>query len=114
VARITFSTDFLYGSQNQVKAGNSVLIKFSLAGNQGLNILAANFPASRPIDCTTLAPLGGYQATSAKGKSDLQYDARTNQYTYTWKTDKAWAGTCRQFDLNLIDSTEHLANFQFK
>jgi hypothetical protein len=99
---------------NPVTAGNNVAFKFSLAGNQGPIILAANFPASRQIDCKTLAPLGGYQAASPSGKSGVQYDAATNQYIYTWKTGKAWAGTCRQFDLTLIDGTEHLANFRFK
>jgi hypothetical protein len=99
---------------NQVSAGNSVALKFSLAANQGLNIFPANFPASRAINCSTLAPLGSYQATGPSGKSGLQYDATTNQYTYSWKTDKAWARTCRQFDLKLNDGTEHLANFKFK
>jgi hypothetical protein len=101
---------------NQVSGGSSVALTFGLSGNQGLNILAANFPASRPIDCKTLAPLGNgsYQATNPSGKSGFTYSATTNQYTYSWKTDKAWANTCRQFDLKLIDGTEHLANFRFK
>lgn len=99
---------------NQATAGNNVAFKFSMAGNQGLDILAANFPASRRIDCKTLAPLGAYQATSPSAKSGLQYDTATNQYIYTWKTEKAWAGSCRQFDLKLNDGTEHLANLKFK
>ncbi|MFL5807226.1 MAG: PxKF domain-containing protein, partial [Roseiflexaceae bacterium] len=101
---------------NQVSGGSSVALTFGLAGNQGLNILATNFPASRPIDCKTLAPLGtgSYQAANPSGKSGLTYNATTNQYTYSWKTDKMWAGNCRQFDLKLIDGTEHLVNFKFK
>jgi len=101
---------------SQVSGGSSVALTFGLAGNQGLNILATNFPASRPIDCQTLAPLGNgsYQAANPSGKSGLTYNATTNQYTYSWKTDKTWAGNCRQFDLKLIDGTEHLANFKFK
>ncbi len=99
---------------NSVGGGTSVSIKFGLGGNQGLNILAANFPASRPINCATLAPLGGYQPTSPSGRSGLQYDATTNRYNYTWKTEKAWAGTCRQFSLTLFDGATYSANFQFK
>lgn len=98
---------------NQVSAGKSVALLFSLAGNQGLNVLASNFPASRLINCSTLAPLGPYQPTNAGKKGSLQYTAKTNQYTYAWTTDKAWVGTCRQFDLTLLDGTEHLANFTF-
>ena len=35
------------------------------------------------------------------------------QYSYTWKTSKGWAGTCRQFQLQLIDGTLHTATFMF-
>jgi hypothetical protein len=31
-----------------------------------------------------------------------------------WKTDKGWAGTCRQLIIRLSDGTTHLANFKFK
>ncbi|MGH8899701.1 MAG: PxKF domain-containing protein, partial [Egibacteraceae bacterium] len=99
---------------NNVKAGTSVALRFGLAGNQGLNILAANFPASRPINCTTLAALGAYQATAPSGTSGLQYDATVNQYVDRWKTDKGWTNSCRQFNLKLNDGSEHLANFKFK
>jgi len=32
---------------------------------------------------------------------------------YVWKTNKAWAGTCRQLDVQLSDGTDHLADFEF-
>jgi hypothetical protein len=48
------------------------------------------------------------------GGSSLSYDAGTHTYTYVWKTDKAWANTCRQFVLGLNDGTFHRADFQFK
>jgi extracellular elastinolytic metalloproteinase len=31
-----------------------------------------------------------------------------------WKTQKAWAGTCRQLIIRLDDGTDHIANFKFK
>jgi hypothetical protein len=34
-------------------------------------------------------------------------------YTYAWKTNPAWNGTCRQLVLQLIDGTTHAANFSF-
>jgi hypothetical protein len=46
--------------------------------------------------------------------SGLTYDATTDTYTYVWKTDKAWAGQCRELILRLDDGTEHRAHFQFK
>ena len=47
------------------------------------------------------------------GSSSLTYDPTTGLYTYVWKTDKVWAGTCRQLDLRLADGTDHPAFFRF-
>ena len=44
------------GVWNARKAGAAVPVKFSLAGDQGLAILADGSPSSRPIDCDTGAP----------------------------------------------------------
>jgi hypothetical protein len=38
----------------------------------------------------------------------------TNRYTYVWKTDKSWSGTCRQLAVTLSDGTTHVAGFKFK
>ena len=47
------------------------------------------------------------------GSSGLGYDATAGQYRYTWKTEKAWAGKCRQLTLVFIDGTEYSALFKF-
>jgi hypothetical protein len=48
----------------------------------------------------------------------LQCDGTVNppigQYIYVWKTDKAWASTCRQLDVKFVDGTMYSARFQFK
>ncbi len=99
---------------NQVNGGQSIPVKFSIGGNLGLNILAAGSPTSQPVSCTTHAPIGGSAPTATAGGSGLTYDATANQYTYVWKTQKAWAGTCRQLDVTLADGTVHSALFKFK
>jgi len=38
----------------------------------------------------------------------------TDQYTYIWKTQKSWVGTCRMLIVKLIDGTGQIAFFQFK
>ena len=48
------------------------------------------------------------------GASSLSYDAATGQYSYTWKTENSWAGSCRQLIVHLIDGTDHIASFKFK
>jgi hypothetical protein len=97
---------------NQVNSGQSVPFKFSLGGNRGLNIIVAGYPVSQQINCTTLAPIGTAQQTNST--TGLTYDATSGRYTYTWKTDKSWSNTCRQFTLRLTDGTDHTALFKFK
>jgi hypothetical protein len=101
------------GIVNVVKAGQAIPVKFSLGGNMGLNIFAANYPASGTIACTT-GPVDAVEETVTAGGSALSYDATTGQYIYVWKTDKAWAATCRQLVVKLADGTSaKVANFNF-
>jgi Right handed beta helix region len=99
---------------NSVKAGSGVPVKFSLGGDFGLNIFAAGYPKSQTVACTSGAPTDDVEQTVSAGASSLQYDAATGQYSYTWKTEKSWAGTCRQLIVRLSDGTEHMAGFTFK
>jgi hypothetical protein len=99
---------------NDAKAGGAVTIKFSLCGDQGLDVIASGYPASQPVDCESLTPGGPAAATTTAGSSGLSNDPTNDQYTCVWKTDKAWAGTCRVLTLQLDDATEHLAAFRFK
>ncbi|MGH9937989.1 MAG: PxKF domain-containing protein, partial [Blastocatellia bacterium] len=41
-------------------------------------------------------------------------DAASDQYTYVWKTEKSWAGACRQLIVRLNDGSERVAYFKFK
>ena len=42
------------------------------------------------------------------------FDVPTDQYVYVWKTESAWAGTCRKLIVILNDGSEHVAYFRFK
>jgi hypothetical protein len=99
---------------NSVKAGQAIPVKFSLAGDQGLNIFAAGYPKSQQMACNTNAEVDGIEQTVTAGNSSLSFDPISNTYTYVWKTDKGWANTCRQLVVELSDGTYHRANFQFK
>jgi zinc carboxypeptidase len=93
---------------NVSKAGSSSPMKFKLGGYRGLGIFAAGYPQSRPISCSSRAPLGPGTATQGA----LSFS--NGQYTYTWKTEKAWEGTCREFVMTLVDGSVHTAQFRFK
>jgi hypothetical protein len=99
---------------NSVKAGSAIPVKFSLAGDQGLSIFSPSYPTSRPLSCTTAAFTDPIEETVTAGNSNLSYDAASDTYTYVWKTNKGWAGTCRVLTVQLDDGTQHLAYFQFK
>jgi Tol biopolymer transport system component len=99
---------------NATKAGNAVPVKFGLGSDQGLDVFAADYPKSQRINCDSSAPIDSIEQTVSAGKSSLSYDALTDQYTYVWKTEKAWTGTCRQFTMKLDDGTVHQANFKLK
>jgi DNA-binding beta-propeller fold protein YncE len=99
---------------NVVQAGRGVPVKFSLSGNKGLGIFAAGSPSSGPIVCNSSDPATLLEETVTAGGSSLSYDPVTDQYIYVWKTEPAWAGTCRQLVVQLNDGSIHRANFKFK
>lgn len=99
---------------NVAKAGNGVPVKFSLSGDQGLDIFLSGYPLSNQITCDASSGLDNIEQTVSAGGSTLSYDPLTDQYTYVWKTNKSWTGTCRQLVVILKDGSIHTANFQFK
>ena len=99
---------------NEMKAGQAAPVKFSLGGNQGLNIFAAGSPNSVQINCNSSDPILPVEQTETAGNSSLTYDSTSNQYKYTWKTESSWKNTCRQLTVTLKDGTVHVAKFKFK
>ncbi len=99
---------------NVAKAGSAIPVVFSLGGNLGLNIFASGYPKSQMIPCDSTAPADGIDSTLTAGGSSLTYDAGSGRYSYIWKTDKSWAGTCRALILKMNDGTSHRADFKFK
>ena len=99
---------------NEARAGGAIPIRFSLSGDRGLDVFAPNYPISRPVACPGDTPQGVVEETNAAGNSSLSYDATTDSYTYVWRTDRAWKGTCRELVLKLRDASVRTAIFQFR
>lgn len=99
---------------NVVNAGRAIPVKFSLSGDQGLDIFPAGYPASQQIPEVPGAEPDAIEQTVTAGNSNLSYDQLTDQYTYVWKTEKSWAGQNRELIVKLDDGTTHTAMFQFK
>jgi hypothetical protein len=99
---------------NTVTAGRAIPITFTLGGDQGLDIFRDGYPANAAYPCDGSAPTDATEPTVTAGASGLSYDPATHRYTYVWKTDKAWAGTCRAFVIRLADgSPAKTATFRF-
>jgi hypothetical protein len=99
---------------NLASAGSSIPVKFSLGGDHGLTVFAAGSPGSSPIPCDASDPGTVIEETVNAGGSSLTYDPATGRYTYVWKTDRAWKGTCRMLVVTFTDNTQHLAKFRFR
>src|SRR5690606_4372344 len=99
---------------NDVKAGQSVPVKWNLTDASGAPISdPSSFESltSRPVGCEQ-AP-GDDVVEPAAGASGLQY-LDLGDWQYNWKTSKSYAGTCREMVLTLADGTTHRAVFQFR
>jgi hypothetical protein len=94
---------------NEVKAGSSLPVKFSLAGFQGMAILDG-MPNLQRTDCTTGSAIG----SPIPASGTLTYEATDDQYKFTWKTLKAWAGWCGTLSVDLADGQSYTVDVSFK
>jgi MBG domain-containing protein len=94
---------------NVVNAGSTVPLKFSIGGFQGLNILQGP-PTSVDVPCFA----GSSKSTVQPGlPASNGLTAVGAQYSYNWRTEPSWAGTCRKVVLTLVDGSTHEALFSF-
>ena len=99
---------------NQMKAGQAVPVKFGLGGDLGLSIFASGYPTAKRIDCQTGMPSDPVEETVTASTSGLRYDAASGLYSYVWKTQKSWSGTCRELNLRLADGKDLQVYFYLK
>ena len=99
---------------NVANAGSAIPLKFSLGGFFGFDIFAAGHPTSGQVSCSVNEPADTVEETVNAGGSSLNYDPATGRYTYVWKTNKSWRGTCRLLVVRFDDGTERYAKFRFR
>lgn len=96
------------GTINDAKAGDAIALKFSLGGNQGLNVIAKR--TWQPASCVDWTPTGA--AVPADGK--LSYGSPTDRYRDSVSTSSSWKGTCRVLRIDFGDSTSREVHVRFK
>jgi hypothetical protein len=96
-------------TMNVVTAGSSIPIRFSLGEYSARDVLSGA-PTSVAVQCGS-----GPESTMPTSRSFLPsgLSAQGYSYTYTWRTDPKWAGTCRMFTMTLSDGSIHEAMFRF-
>ena len=99
------------GGVTQIKAGSAHPLKFSLDGPQGLAVLDGN-PTFQRHTCPTGSAIGPVIVTASS--EPFAYDASTDTYRFTWKTQKAWAGWCGTLTLALADGEAYDLEVRFK
>lgn len=97
---------------NSVKAGQAVPIKFSLGGDQGLDIFFDGYPTFEFGSCEP-GSTDPVEETLTASNSGLSYDPATDEYTYVWKTEKGWSGKCGTLTIVLDDGSIHKILFKF-
>jgi hypothetical protein len=96
---------------NVVKSGSVVPVVFSLGGNRGKAVFANGSPASTRVACSPRARTDAIERTVKSSAPRLAY--ASGKYTYAWKTDPLWRGTCRQLVVRFADGQARTALFKF-
>lgn len=102
---------------NRVQAGRAIPVRFVVEGMGGQNrrasdVLKAGSPTSVSVACGTNATEVRLNETVPLGASRLW--SLGNRFTYIWKTNSTWAGTCRKLVVTLVDGSQHEALFRFE
>ncbi|MGH2763762.1 MAG: DVUA0089 family protein [Thermoleophilaceae bacterium] len=99
---------------NTLKAGRRVPIRFELGGDRGLEVVEEGWPRVAEVSCELdEEPEDGQPARHPRWFRELAFRRRKQRYVMQWKTDRDWAGSCRQFMLKLNDGTVKRADFRF-
>jgi hypothetical protein len=106
-----FSGQFQTGNGRDVpKAGSALPAWFSLNGVSDPHAVGGLYSAQITCGSTATAPLG----TAITMAGGLRYDPANDRFAFVWKSDRSWAGTCRQLQIVLNDGTTHTVPFDFK
>jgi immune inhibitor InhA-like protein len=104
------------GDDNQQNAGSTIPVKFSVGLDLGLDIFAPGSLFSRQINCSPNScganvGIGPFEPTESVGGLLRLTDG---QYHYNWKTNKDWAGTCRELEVILLDGRRFRTKVRFQ
>lgn len=104
------------GSTTGVNAGSTVPVRWSVTDANGTAIsdlsVVKEITSAACASGSSIASASTRVRANSTGGSDLRYN--TDHFMFNWKTDKAWAGSCRQLIVQLDDGSSHSLTFQFR
>jgi hypothetical protein len=100
---------------NRWKAGLPVPVRFSLGSYRGSAPVAPGYPKVEPVSCSGGAQAAGTEKARGSWKKRSLRASKHGGWTYMflWRTEKNWAGGCRQLVLKLDDGSFHRVDVQF-
>jgi len=98
------------GGRTSVRAGSAVPVWFSLGGISDMSAVRAVTSAAASCDGSGSISI----ATPVAMNGGLRYDASSDRFSFVWKTDRSWAGSCRLLEIGLNDGTTHTLMFDFR
>lgn len=98
-------------AENIAKAGQAIPVKFSLGGDQGLDVVTS---ARFVLEGMATNLVGETISVTSTGDAGLSYDPVADEYTYVWKTNRAWSLRSGYFELTLSDDSVHTFDVSFK
>ena len=98
------------GGRTSVRAASAVPVWFSLDGISDTSAIRAVTSAAASCDGSGSVSTG----TPVAMNGGLRYDASSDRFSFVWKTDKSWAGSCRLLEIGLNDGTTHTMMFDFR
>jgi hypothetical protein len=101
---------------NLAKAGSAIPMKWQLRAEGGgfVSALSAvtGIRYQQKKNCSDSTLLNDLVLVNSSGSSGLLYDFSSNQYIYTWKTEKNMARKCYRLDVEFTNREKHSADFQ--
>lgn len=104
--------------RKRLKAGQLVLVSFRLEGFEGAVPVVPGYP--RVVECGSArdgdAARGLWlrKRKLAKLARRARWHRDSERFTFLWKTDRGWTGSCREFVLRLDDGSEHRVEVEFR
>lgn len=101
---------------NAMKAGRTVPVKWQIKNASGeivSDLTTVKSISSIATACDDAPTNALSEVALAAGGTELRFDPTSKQFVYNWQTLSSWAG-CRLLQLELSDSTLHIARFRFR